>query len=77
MRVKMNPPPFTMRLWPAFVNGKTRICSVFGLFFQDLSQFPWFFLDFRLFCAAPPCTLRIRMQAARMLYKPKSGRRFL
>jgi hypothetical protein len=37
MRVKTNPPPFTMRLCPAFVNRKTAICSVFGLFFQDFS----------------------------------------
>src|SRR5580693_3685144 len=47
MRVKTNPPPFTMRLCPAFVNRKTDICSVFSLFFQDFSQFPWFYAGFR------------------------------
>ena len=45
MRVKTNPPPFTMRLCPSFVNRKTDICSVFGLFFQDFSQFHRFSLD--------------------------------
>src|ERR1700677_1913727 len=45
MRVKTNPPPFTMRLCPAFVNRKTDICSVFGLFFQDFYQFHGFSLD--------------------------------
>jgi hypothetical protein len=45
---KTNPPPFTMRLCPAFVNGKTEICSVFVLFFQDLSQFPGFYGDFAI-----------------------------
>src|SRR5271154_5502999 len=34
---KNDPPPFTMRLCPAFVNGKTAICSVFGLFLHDFS----------------------------------------
>ncbi len=34
-----------MRLCPAFVNRKTDICSVFGLFFQDFPQFHGFSLD--------------------------------
>src|ERR1700691_4540882 len=53
MRVRTNPPPFTMRLCPAFVNRKTDICSVFGLFLQDFSEFHGFSLDLRPFPYKP------------------------
>jgi hypothetical protein len=53
MRVKTNPPPFTMRLCLTFVNRKTEICSVFGAFFQDFAQFHRFSSDFSaLFASA-------------------------
>src|ERR1700733_8418309 len=74
MRVKTNPPPFTMRLCLTFVNRKTEICSVFGAFFQDFAQFHRFSSDFSVRRAPARDQKGAAAFSARLAAKAHSGR---